>query len=381
MMSASERAWPRTASQEAWRRFDGLGRAASLALFAEIPVIVLAFVAWSALGRHFVALADFSIFRDAGRDILEGRSPYVAPVPEQLIGDDKFVYPPLVGFLFIPFALISLGAGRAVFTLLFLVSVPLTLRLLGVRDWRCYGLAFLLAPVLTVFGAGAIGSLLALGVAAAWRHRSKTLVAALVIALVVVAKLFLWPLLVWLLATRRYRALVATVAIGACLLLGSWAAIGFSGLREYPQLLTTVADVSEWRSYSLGALGLAVGVPTTAVHVAGAMLALLVVPLLVALGHRPDGDRRAFCACIGSALLISPIVWLHYLVLLVVPIAVARPRLAPLWLVPLVLWSTPGVRSDGDPWRIFVALAVTSLVLAASIGRAGPPLRERWETP
>ena len=62
---------------------------------------------------------------------------------------------------------------------------------------------------------------------------------------------------------------------------------------------------------------------------------------------------------------------MHYLILLVVPIAVARDRLGPIWFVPLLFWLTPSAASNGDAWRIAFALGVVALTLwlAASSGR------------
>jgi hypothetical protein len=34
-------------------------------------------------------------------------------------------------------------------------------------------------------------------------------------------------------------------------------------------------------------------------------------------------------------------VWLHYLVLLIVPLAIFRPRFSALWLLPILLWTSP----------------------------------------
>ena len=63
-----------------------------------------------------------------------------------------------------------------------------------------------------------------------------------------------------------------------------------------------------------------------------------------------------------SALAATPLLWLHYLLLLYVPIALYRPRLAPLWFLPLVLWLTPEAHSQGVTWRIAFALAVVGVV-------------------
>ena len=93
---------------------------------------------------------------------------------------------------------------------------------------------------------------------------------------------------------------------------------------------------------------------------------------------RRRGDEVSFGAAVIAALLATPILWNHYLVLLVAPIALARPRLAPLWFLPLVLWATPHPESFGHVWRIALVLSVTGLVAIRTMRRSSPrPLTER----
>ena len=53
-------------------------------------------------------------------------------------------------------------------------------------------------------------------------------------------------------------------------------------------------------------------------------------------GLRADG--YGFLLATLSVLAFSPIVWIHYLALLLVPVAVLRPRLSVAWLVPCLMW-------------------------------------------
>ena len=76
-------------------------------------------------------------------------------------------------------------------------------------------------------------------------------------------------------------------------------------------------------------------------------------------------DSVSFTIAIVASLLCTPVVWLHYLELLVVPIAVARPRLSALWLVPLATYVVPADVATG--WEIAVALAVVAAVVAAVV--------------
>ena len=73
-------------------------------------------------------------------------------------------------------------------------------------------------------------------------------------------------------------------------------------------------------------------------------------------------------ARIGAALALSPIVWLHYLVLLAVPLAIARPRFSPLWLLPIVLWVCPR-SGNGDGLETLMPAAVTAIVLGLLLVR------------
>jgi hypothetical protein len=72
-------------------------------------------------------------------------------------------------------------------------------------------------------------------------------------------KFFLWPLVVWLAATRRRLAAVLACAIGALLLLLPWAAIGFDGMRDYPSLLRSLEDTVGEDSYTAYIVALDLG--------------------------------------------------------------------------------------------------------------------------
>ena len=78
-------------------------------------------------------------------------------------------------------------------------------------DPGCAGLALPraradLAVVVHGLFYGNITILLVLLVALAWRYRDRARIAGLALGAAIAAKLFVWPLVVWLLLTRRYRA-------------------------------------------------------------------------------------------------------------------------------------------------------------------------------
>lgn len=68
-------------------------------------------------------------------------------------------------------------------------------------------------------------------------------------------KLLLWPLGLWLIATKRYRALAWGAGLGLIMNLVAWALLGFDQLTLYRSLMSTLARNQESRGYSLVALG------------------------------------------------------------------------------------------------------------------------------
>ncbi len=341
-------------------RLRGFAQPWELACFVWVPALVLGFTAWAAL-RGRKTLGDFPIFRVASKAVLHGHSPYVAADAHALANFDKFVYPPAAAFLFSPLAVVPYSPARVLILALGVVSVLGALRLLEVRDWRCYGLAAVSAPVVNSVALGAFTAFLLLGTAAVWRLRDRPAASGLVAAATATAKLFLWPLGLWLLVTRRLRAAAVFTAATVVLVLGGWAAIGFAGFHAYPHLLRVLSQLEAASSYSVVALLHVTGTAATVVSVA---LSLGVAAAVALAARGADGTRRAFSMAVIGALVATPVVWLHYDALLFVPIALYRPRLTRLWLVPVALWATPATHSDGSTWRIALSLAAVATVAA-----------------
>ena len=339
------------------------------ACFICVPLIGVAFACWEEIHAR-LALEDFGIFRTAALKVIHGSSPYVAPHFSAYMHYDRFVYPPVAALLFAPFAAVPSGPSRVLMFAAGLAAVLLALRILRVQDWRCYGIALISAPSINSVALGALTSFLLLGAAICWRYRDNATVAGVATALTALLKLFLWPLGVWLVVTRRWRAAIVCAVAGLVLLLGGWAIIGFAGLRSYPSILHVLQQVEIPVSYSLvGLFGLSGGA-ATALTVA---LSLIGIVAIWAAARGEGGDRRAFAVAIFVSLLATPLLWMHYLLLLFVPIAFYRPRLSGLWFLPLLLWLTPSSNSHGETWRIALALAVIAVVAARTLFASEAP--------
>jgi hypothetical protein len=203
-----------------------------------------------------------------------------------------------------------------------------------------------------------------LGLAVVWRYRDRRMVVGLLTGFLVALKLFFWPLLIWLVATRRYRTAAIAAAASAAFVFLPWAGIGFAGLHGYPHLLSTVSRREGADSYSLAALvhffvpswTAAIGVET-AVGVGVLVLAFV--------WGRRGRDRDAFALAIVAILVLTPLLEIHYFALLLVLIALYRDRLSPAWLVPLLIWGAPETNNGSGLQRVHVFLVVVAVLALA----------------
>jgi alpha-1,2-mannosyltransferase len=355
---------------------SGLKLAAEKLLYGVLPpVLFLSLMAtWISLGYGQRFGFDFKPLWEAARHVLTGASPYPAHI-SALRNEQQFVYPPIAALVAAPVAFLPFAAAATVYALVLAGLTALTLRILGVSDWRCYGLALLWLPVIEAIALGTITIPLALGLAVAWRYRDHPRIGPLAVAALIAAKVFLWPLLLWFVATRRGVAAVKAVVLAVVAVLASWTVIGFAGFTTYPRLLDELARLLQWKSYSLTALVLSFGFSPGQAHAASFVCGAAVLGLVVLLGRRggADADRHGFILAIAAAFVLTPIVWMHYLALLLVPIAITRSRLTPLWFVPLAMWVTPG-QSHGHIWRVAIGFSVWAVVLVLS-------MRPRWPVP
>lgn len=275
---------------------------------------------------------------EPARAVLDGTDVYPEPTRETILLGNPAVYPPLFVLLSLPLALLPVGVASWLWFALLGASVYAALRILGIRDWRCLVLAVTSPVVVHGLSFGNLTVLLLLPLALAWRWRDRARLAGLAVGVAIAAKLFVWPLLVWLLLTRRFAAAAWALGSAVVLVLAPWALIGFDGLTDYPALLREAQDVYAVRSFSLatvfGALGASVPVAVAGAGVVGAG-----VLGLAAWGARGDGgDRHVFVLAVAACVVLSPIVWPSYLALLLVPIAISWPRLAPAWFFGYVAW-------------------------------------------
>ena len=160
---------------------------------------------------------------------------------------------------------------------------------------------------------------------------------------------------------------VWAVVIGVCAALGAWALIGFDGFTGYPDLLRRLSEIQSERSYSLVGMAATVGLPAEVGKALTFGVGLGLLAGCVAFARRRD-DFRSFTCALAATLALSPIVWLHYLVVLLVPMAIARPRFSALWLLPVLLWASPKP-GYAEGFQTFLPAIAAVVILAILLAR------------
>ena len=350
----------------------------SIALFAVIPLFAVIYILVDvAQGEAGWPLRI--AFLNAADAVLNGDSPYPASGDPGLAEGTAYVYPPVVAEVLIPLTFVPESVAVVGFGLVLVGAVFATLYLLGVRDWRCYGLALLWPAVLSAVHVENITILMGLAAALVWRFRDRP-AGGVALGVSIAVKPLLWPLGAWLLGRRSFRVLAWSAVTAVALLLVSWAAIRFAGLLEYESLLRDLSDRMDEYGYSVYAIAHDAG----AGHLLAKALWLAVALGLLAVSYvvaRRGDERRAFVLGVAAIIACSPVVWLHYFALLVLVVAVAQPRLGVAWFVPFLMFGAEEI-ANGSPFQTATTVAAAALTVAVALyvapdARESEPARRR----
>ena len=302
------------------RRLAALRTVAPVAGLVVLPVIVWVFWLETAYSGGDIAVDFGTYYRDAmahrGEGALSGQ-------------------PPLIGLLVLPLTFLGRTPAEVIAVLVVFACVPATLAVMGVRDWRVYGAALWWAPVYSAVQTANVTLILVLGTALVWRFRDREVLTGAAAAAVIALKIFLWPLAVWLAATRRWLA----VAVVACLgVLGAGAAIGIVG-SPGPIWDGLVNGVSMFgaRSYSVIGMLVEAGLDRDVASVL-AWAGGAVVLGLAALTAWRGREELSFGLAIFAALALTPVLFPSYFCVLLVLMALTTPRFHVVWLAPIPLW-------------------------------------------
>jgi alpha-1,2-mannosyltransferase len=329
-----------------------------------VPLLILFVAARAAIHINSVGVDFRGELYPEAKLILAGKDPFPPPYSDLSSGVNR-IFPVFAALLVIPLTVFSAKLAAGLFVVVLLVALVATIRILGVTDWRIYGIVAVWPASISALQTGNLTIVLGLLVALGWRYRNQALLCGIALGAAIGLKIFLWPLLVWLLATRRYRATATTaaVAIGSTLLV-----LPFATFTAYTRLLDNLGNTFSRESYNL--IGLLVQTGIAGLGTAK-VVADCVGIVVLGLAYR----RRSLTLGIAASLVLSPIVWLHYFELLLLPLGINRPRLSPVWLLPFVLFICPGTGANVKGWTIIVALIVFAAVTVTVEWGLDPPAR------
>lgn len=224
--------------------------------------------------------------------------------------------------------------------------------------------------MLSTIAIGNATVLVILLVAVLWRWRDRAWIAGAALIAAIAVKLFVAPLIVWLVATRRYRAAAITAVGAPAAILAAWAAIGFAGISRYASILSANDKIFSPTGPYLQSLLLQLNVSS---HVAVGAGIVAAAALLAAAWFAGDLGGFTLAAC--AAILLAPVAWIGYSGLLVVPLAVVWPRWSRAWLLLLgtyVSWYHSPLPYRSPGLSVCTLLLVAAIVVAVLRGNAQP---------
>lgn len=296
------------------------------------PVLVVLAIALVAapVFYPFLAPTDAYVYLAAGERLNDGHDLYRLAPGDRIIAsnppywDVPTLSPPLLGVFWRPLAL--LGAygmliGWALSGIAFLIAIAAV-------AWRAgwvaaVATAALAAPIGIQLGLGNVNGFVALGLVAAWRWRERPAVLGALVATLAAVKLTPFVLLVWILATRRFRAIAWFGVASVVLLALSLAGAGLTAHLDYFGVVQRTSSVGS-SELSLAGLARMVNVPADLARFAPILALVIGAVFVVAFRSRP---RLAFSITVVLLVFGSPVVqsyWLALLLVGLVPMTASR---------------------------------------------------------
>jgi hypothetical protein len=318
---------------------------------------------------------DFLAYQHAANRLLAGEALY-DPSIQQAGGFGLFLYPPPFVLLMLPFAPLEPGLATWVWMALSLAAFLVGALILPVRAtvrWLIILLAALSWPFEYGLRLGQVGQLLFLLFAVGWRWLDDARAVGGSAAAGALVKVQPGLLLVWAALTRRWGAvLVGIITLAAFAVIATLVAGGPTVWFDYVGLLGKVSDpIMTPHNFTPGAvayqLGAAAGV-AAAIQLVSSLAVLVVVALAALRASAP----ASYLAAVVASQLLSPVLWDHYAMLLLLPVAYLLDR-GKWWaaVIPLVtsvfaISVTPAAAYPIVFWITLVA------VVAFGIRNAGP---------
>jgi alpha-1,2-mannosyltransferase len=312
---------------------------------ALIGAVAWAFLFLSVSASNGTLGYDFRAYDLAVDRLLGGHSMYdLSATSMGAFG--LFFYPPPFALLVLPFALLPTDAGIIVWTIALVAASLAAVALLPVSRLARFVVLLLAAlswPLVYSIKLGQVGPLLLLLFALGWRWLERPWPFGVAAGLGTVIKLQPALVIGWAIVTGRRRA--ALVAVGVVALLAVVATV-VAGPRSWLDEATLLGRASQpvlnEHGFGFGRLAYEAGVGeavATVIHWTNSALVVLVTAFAV---WRASAVA-SFLAVVIASQFLSPVLWDHYAVVLLLPTA---------WLLSRRRW-----------WAVAIPLATSTILL------------------
>ena len=315
---------------------------AAARLAPALVLVLLAATSLAILGAAGDTLGyDFQAYARAADRLLAGQ-PLYDPAVDVAGGFAIYLYPPPFALAVIPFAVLPDPAGTWAWLGFLAACFLVGTALLPVRStvrWAVVALAALSFPFLYGLKLGQVAPILYLCFAIGWRSLDRPVPLGISTAVGTLVKLQPALLFGWMAVTRRWRALAFGIAAIAAAVAISVLLMGVQTWADYVALLVRVSSpVTTPHNMTPGAIAYRAGLSVEAASAVqyAAMGATLLVTLFA--WFRRDA-ATGFVVGVVASQLLSPLLWDHYAMLLLLPVALLLQR-GQWWAVaiPLLPW-------------------------------------------
>lgn len=292
----------------------------------------LAFLAYSLAELRTSAAwgYDYAAYHAAAQRLVETGSPYQ---PETLGGPFRpgpfglYLYTPLPAALLVPLTSLSLDSATLVWLAARIALLGLMCALMPVSPRLrliVFGVACLSWPVLRDLVLGNVSLLVTFLAVVAWRLLDRPQGAAAIAASWAVRPTMVL-FLGWWLIRGRWRPAAWAVGAAAAAIVLSLPFVGLGAWLDFATVLRNLADFDGVvRNLALGELVDQLGAP--AWLVLGATLASYGLAFVALLASLRRDRELSYVVTLGATLILSPLLWDHYLTHLLVPAAFLAAR-------------------------------------------------------
>jgi hypothetical protein len=294
-------------------------------------------------------------------------------------GFGLFYYPPTFAPLLLPFALLAAQPAAWAWIGLSLVAFMVGVAILPVSRsvrWWILLLAGLSFPFVYAVKLGQVGPILFFAFAVGWRGMDDPIRLGASAAAGAAIKLQPGLVLVWALLTSRFRAVAVGAAVLVALAVVATILAGAGAWSDFLVLIRTVTDpITTERNLTPGAVAYQLGAPAAVATLVQLISTIGVVVAFFA-AIRWAGDEASYLVAVIASQLVSPILWDHYAMLLLLPVAYLLS--AGRWwalAIPLVTaWPLVGI----TPTVTYPIVFWITLVATLIVGRAARSSSKRW---